>query len=58
MTSDRAAIRPGFHAAAPSLIVPAAEHAIASYARAFGARELFRSTDENGAIRHAEEQGR
>jgi PhnB protein len=39
---------------APYLIVKSAAEAIAFYARAFGARELYRLTEPGGKIGHAE----
>ncbi len=44
----------GFHTVTPYLIVKDAAVAIDFYQRAFGATELFRKTDDDGKIRHAE----
>jgi PhnB protein len=44
----------GFHTATPYMIFKDAAPAIEWYKRAFGATELFRSTDDDGKIRHAE----
>lgn len=44
----------GFHTVTPYLIFKDAAPALEWYARAFGATELFRKTDEHGKIRHAE----
>jgi len=44
----------GYHSATPYLIVKGAGDAIDFYARAFGATELLRMADRNGAIAHAE----
>lgn len=44
----------GFHTVTPYLIFKDAAPAMEFYARAFGATELFRKTDDDGKIRHAE----
>jgi PhnB protein len=44
----------GFHTVTPYVTVRGAAGAIEFYERAFGAREIFRWTDTDGAIRHAE----
>ena len=44
----------GYHSITPALIVRDANAAIDFYGRAFGAREVTRMTDRNGAIMHAE----
>jgi len=45
----------GFHTVTPYLIVRDAARAIDFYKQAFGASELFRTTDpESGKVRHAE----
>lgn len=44
----------GFHTATPYLIAKDAGAAIEFYKRAFGATEIERITDENGAVRHGE----
>jgi PhnB protein len=44
----------GFHTVTPYLIFRDAAPALDWYARAFGATELFRKTDDAGRIRHAE----
>ena len=43
-----------FHTATPYMIFKDAAPAIEWYKQAFGATELFRSTDDDGKIRHAE----
>lgn len=47
-------IPPGYHTATPYLIVAGAAAALAFYAKAFGARELFRLPAPSGRIGHAE----
>jgi PhnB protein len=52
-----AAVQPvpaGFHTVTPYLIFKDAVPALEFYKRAFGATELFRKTDDDGKIRHAE----
>lgn len=44
----------GYHSATPYLIVKGAAEAIDFYERAFGATELLRMADRQGAIAHAE----
>ena len=44
----------GFHTVTPYVTVKGAAGAIEFYERAFGAREIFRWTDSDGSIRHAE----
>ena len=44
----------GFHTVTPYVTVRGAAGAIEFYKRAFGAREIFRWTDSDGDIRHAE----
>lgn len=44
----------GFHTVTPYVTVKGAADAIEFYKRAFGAREIFRLSDEDGRIRHAE----
>jgi len=44
----------GFHTVTPYVTVRGAAGAIEFYERAFGAREIFRWTDSDGSIRHAE----
>ncbi len=46
----------GYHTATPYLIVDGASAALAFYARAFGAKELFRMPAPNGKVGHAEMQ--
>ena len=54
MTAPVKRVPDGFHTATPYLIFKDAASAIAWYEKAFGATELFRSTDDDGKIRHAE----
>ncbi len=44
----------GFHTVTPYVTVRGAAGAIEFYERAFGAREIFRWSDSDGSIRHAE----
>jgi len=44
----------GFHTVTPYVTVKGAAEAIEFYKRAFGAEEIFRWSDEDGSIRHAE----
>ena len=44
----------GFHTVTPYVTVRGAAGAIEFYGRAFGAREIFRWSDGDGSIRHAE----
>ncbi len=44
----------GFHTITPYLIFKDAAVAIEFYSRAFGATEIFRKSDDDGRIRHAE----
>jgi len=44
----------GFHTVTPYVTVKGAADAIEFYKRAFGAREIFRWSDEDGRVRHAE----
>lgn len=44
----------GYHSVTPYLIITEAVKALDFYRRAFGATELFRLTDANGRIGHAE----
>lgn len=44
----------GFHSVCPYLVVDDPAAALAFYARAFGAREILRHTDDKGRITHAE----
>jgi len=44
----------GYHSVTPYLIIEGAGEAIAFYARAFGAKELFRFPTPDGKIGHAE----
>ncbi len=44
----------GFHTVTPYVTVKGAVDAIEFYKRAFGAREIFRWSDPDGSIRHAE----
>ena len=44
----------GYHTVTPALIVRDAPGAIEFYKRAFGAEEVSRMTDRNGAVMHAE----
>jgi PhnB protein len=44
----------GFHTITPYLMIKGAAHAIEFYKKAFGATELMRQADADGAIRHAE----
>lgn len=46
----------GYHAVTPYLIVQGADRAIAFYAQAFGARELYRMKGPDGRVGHAELQ--
>lgn len=46
----------GYHAITPYLVVKGGARAIEFYARAFGARELFRMPRPDGGIGHAELQ--
>lgn len=46
----------GYHTVTPYLIIKDAVKALDFYRRAFGAKELFRMTDPNGRIGHAEIQ--
>ena len=54
MTTPVKRIPGGFHTVTPYLIFKDAAPAIEWYTKAFGATELFRSTDDDGRIRHAE----
>jgi PhnB protein len=54
MSTSVKSIPAGFHTITPYLIFKDAAPAIAFYERAFGAKELFRKTDDTGKIRHAE----
>lgn len=54
MTKTVPRVPEGYHTATPYLIFKDAAPAIAWYRKAFGATELFRSTDDDGKIRHAE----
>lgn len=54
MTTSVPRVPAGFHTATPYLIFKDAAPAIEFYKQAFGATELFRSTDDDGKIRHAE----
>ena len=54
MTTAVKRVPEGFHTVTPYLIFKDAAPALAWYARAFGATELFRKTDDDGKIRHAE----
>ncbi len=44
----------GYHTVTPYLIIKGAVKALDFYRRAFGAKELFRMSDPNGRIGHAE----
>ncbi len=44
----------GFHTVSPYLVVEDPAAAIAFYARAFGAREILRNTNDKGHVTHAE----
>ncbi len=50
------AIPEGYHTATPYLIIDGASDALAFYARAFGAKELFRMPGPDGRVGHAEIQ--
>ena len=54
MTRNVPPVPKGFHTITPYLIFKEAAPALDWYARAFGATELFRKTDDDGKIRHAE----
>lgn len=54
MTPNVQRVPAGFHTVTPYLIFKDAAPALEFYARAFGATELFRKTDDAGKIRHAE----
>jgi PhnB protein len=54
MASTVSYIPAGYHTATPYLITRDAAAALEFYGKAFGATELERIVDENGAIRHAE----
>ena len=54
MTRNVPPVPKGFHTVTPYLIFKDAAPALDWYARAFGATELFRKTDDDGKIRHAE----
>ena len=54
MTTKVNYIPTGFHTATPYLIARDAAAAMEFYRKAFGATELERITDENGAVRHGE----
>jgi PhnB protein len=54
MTDKVNYIPAGFHTATPYLIAKDAGAAIEFYKKAFGATEIERVTDENGAVRHGE----
>jgi PhnB protein len=54
MTTKVNYIPTGFHTATPYLIARDAAAAMEFYKKAFGATELERITDENGAVRHGE----
>jgi PhnB protein len=54
MTNKVKYIPTGFHTATPYLIARDAAAAMEFYKKAFGATELERITDENGAVRHGE----
>ena len=54
MTTKVNYIPAGYHTATPYLIAKDAAAAIEFYKKAFGATELERIADENGAIRHGE----
>lgn len=54
MTKPVPRVPEGYHTATPYLIFKDAAVAIEWYRKALGATELFRSTDDDGKIRHAE----
>ena len=54
MTTKVNYIPKGFHTATPYLIAKDAAAAMEFYRKAFGATELERITDENGAVMHGE----
>jgi PhnB protein len=54
MTTALRRVPAGFHTITPYLIFKDAAVAISFYEKAFGATELFRKTDDDGRIRHAE----
>lgn len=54
MTKPVRRVPKGFHTATPYMIFKDAAPAIEWYVKALGATELFRSTDDDGRIRHAE----
>ena len=54
MTTKASHIPAGYHTATPYLIANDAAAAIEFYKKAFGAEEIERIADDNGAIRHAE----
>jgi PhnB protein len=54
MTTKVNYIPKGFHTATPYLIAKDAAAAMEFYKKAFGATELERITDQNGAVRHGE----
>ncbi len=54
MTDKVHHIPKGYHTATPYLIAKDAAAAIEFYKKAFGATELERIADENGAVRHGE----
>jgi PhnB protein len=56
MPSAAKPIPEGYHAVTPYLIVQGAARAIEFYAKAFGARELFRMAQRDGRVGHAELQ--
>lgn len=52
--SEMKAIPPGYHTVQPYLIVSGCAEAISFYQRAFGATEVLRTRNQEGAIRHSE----
>lgn len=54
MGQEKLGVPQGFHTLTPYLIVDDAPRAIEFYKRAFDAEEIFRWTDGEGRIRHAE----
>lgn len=56
MPSTVKPIPEGYHTVTPYLIVKGAARAIDFYARAFGAKELFRMAQPDGRVGHAELQ--
>jgi PhnB protein len=54
MSTEIKRVPDGYHTATPYMIVKGAAQALEFYKRAFDAQELFRVTDPDGVVRHAE----